>query len=394
MSDKTFLEQFSSQYGWKVAPTKRRFRYRKEVNKGMRESHRLALTMKGVVDRALDDVEGLQASDYSTYQIFEEGDLAFKLIDLENIKTSRVGLVPRRGIMSPAYIRLTPGHRDADTRYYAWFFFAVYFNNIFNGMGGGVRQNLTPTDLLEFPIPLPDLATQRQIADFLDRETARIDLLIEKKQRLVALLGERQEVLVEDQLQAVDGSHVQRLKFAIRRIEQGWSPQCEDAPVEGEKWGVLKLGAITTGVYLEEQHKALPENTDPVPTLRVRAGDVLVARASGSPKLVGKAAFVETTSLNLMLSDKHFRLVPDRKKVLPEYLAIVVNSGKSRSQIEDRLSSAEGMARNIGQNVIYGLRCPFPPLAVQERILTTLRLSRAHTHATVTKTNTSINRLK
>lgn len=44
-------------------------------------------------------------------------------------------------------------------------------------------------------VVLPDLATQRQIADFLDRETARIDLLIEKKQRLVALLGEKKETL-------------------------------------------------------------------------------------------------------------------------------------------------------------------------------------------------------
>ena len=42
-------------------------------------------------------------------------------------------------------------------------------------------------------VALPDLATQRQIADFLDRETARIDLLIEKKQQLVALLGEKYE---------------------------------------------------------------------------------------------------------------------------------------------------------------------------------------------------------
>ena len=182
---RTFLEQFSSQYGWKCAPAKRRFRYRKNVNNGMRETHRLALTMRGVVNRSLDDLEGLQASDYSSYQIFERGDLAFKLIDLENIKTSRVGLVPRRGIMSPAYIRLVPSHPDTDSRYYAWFFFAVYFNNIFNGMGGGVRQNLTPIDLLEFPIPLPDLATQRHIADFLDREIARIDLLISKKLQLV-----------------------------------------------------------------------------------------------------------------------------------------------------------------------------------------------------------------
>ena len=40
-------------------------------------------------------------------------------------------------------------------------------------------------------IPLPDLPTQKAIADFLDRETARIDQLIEKKQRMVEVLGER-----------------------------------------------------------------------------------------------------------------------------------------------------------------------------------------------------------
>ena len=190
MSGLTFLEQFEASNRWPTAPAKRRFQNLKRVNRGMEETHRLALTMRGVVDRSLDDLEGLQASDYSTYQIFEANDLAFKLIDLENIKTSRVGHVPRRGIMSPAYIRLCPS-KSAHSRFYYWYFFAAYLNNIFNGMGGGVRQNLTPTDLLEFPVPLPDLPTQKAIAAFLDRETARIDQLIEKKQRLVELLSER-----------------------------------------------------------------------------------------------------------------------------------------------------------------------------------------------------------
>lgn len=260
--------------------------------------------------------------------------------------------------------------------------------------GGSAQPYVKVSETLRKRFFIPDLATQRQIADFLDRETARIDLLIEKKQRLVALLGERQEVRVEEELNRVDPAYVHRLKFAIRRIEQGWSPQCEDACVEGEKWGVLKLGAITTGVYREEQHKTLPETIEPIPSLRVQVGDVLVARASGSPKLVGKAAFVETANLNLMLSDKHFRLAPNLRKVLPEYLAIVVNSGKSRSQIEDRLSSAEGMARNIGQSVIYGLRCPFPPLEMQRKILNAVRSSKATTDALVSKTNASIDRLK
>lgn len=254
--------------------------------------------------------------------------------------------------------------------------------------------HFTGEKFAESPFPILDQSTQREIADFLDRETARINLLIEKKQKLVKLLGERHAVMFEAKLGAVDRVHIHRLKFAIHQVEQGWSPQCEDTRVEGEKWGVLKLGAITTGTYLEEQHKALPEGIQPIPSLRVKAGDVLVARASGSPRLVGKAAFVETANLNLMLSDKHFRLVPNLKKVLPEYLVTVVNSGKSRSQIEDRLSSAEGMARNIGQNVIYGLRCPFPPLAIQKEILSVLQLCRISTDAIVSKTNSSIERLK
>lgn len=188
MSELTFLEQFAAKYAWDQAPAKRRFRYRKRVNRGMEEEHRLALTLGGVIDRALDDDEGLQSSDYSTYQIFEKGDLVFKLIDLENIRTSRVGYVPRRGIMSPAYIRLESANSQTFTRYYYWLFYGVYLNNIFNGMGGGVRQNLTPTDLLEFPIPLPELETQKAIASFLDKETERIDKLIQRKKNLMAAL--------------------------------------------------------------------------------------------------------------------------------------------------------------------------------------------------------------
>jgi type I restriction enzyme, S subunit len=197
VSELSFLEQFERASGWPTAPAKRRFRNIKKVNRGMEETHRLALTMRGVIDRSLEDLEGLQASDYSSYQIFEADELVFKLIDLENIKTSRVGHVPRRGIMSPAYIRLVPNKR-ALSRYYYWYFYAAYLNNIFNGMGGGVRQNLTPTDLLEFPIPLPDLDTQKAIADFLDNETARIDQLIGKKQCLVELLGEREKAVPSD----------------------------------------------------------------------------------------------------------------------------------------------------------------------------------------------------
>ncbi|MFB7508593.1 restriction endonuclease subunit S [Streptomyces broussonetiae] len=52
-------------------------------------------------------------------------------------------------------------------------------------------------DLDNLPLPVPPLEEQRAIADYLDRETARIDTLIEEQQRLIELLHERRQSLVD-----------------------------------------------------------------------------------------------------------------------------------------------------------------------------------------------------
>lgn len=63
------------------------------------------------------------------------------MIDLENIRTSRVGLSSYTGVVSLAYIVLT--NESEDNRfYYHWFMF-LYYNEIFNHLGGdGVRSLL------------------------------------------------------------------------------------------------------------------------------------------------------------------------------------------------------------------------------------------------------------
>ena len=228
-----FLEDFVDTSLWDTIPVKHLFRYEKNPNTGMKERHRLALTMRGVIDRSLEDNEGLQSSDYGSYQIFEEGDLVFKLIDLQNIKTSRVGLVPQRGIMSPAYIRLTRKSEKVHSDFYYWYFYAAYLGNIFNGLGGGIRQNLNPSELLEFPVPDIDASEQANIARFLDRETHRIDNLIAEKRKFVALLREKRGAKIS------------------RAVTRGLNA---DAPVKAsgidwigkvpEAWKVTKLGYL------------------------------------------------------------------------------------------------------------------------------------------------------
>lgn len=70
-------------------------------------------------------------------------------------------------------------------------------------------------------IPLPDLATQRRIADFLDRETARIDLLIEKRRKFADLIGEARRALVAE---AITG----RLIYDEKTIDGGWLGEIPD----------------------------------------------------------------------------------------------------------------------------------------------------------------------
>ena len=75
------------------------------MNKENTENNVLSLTLNGVIRNNASKTIGLFPKDYCTYRI-KKNNLVFKLIDLENISASRVVLVPERGIMSSAYIRL------------------------------------------------------------------------------------------------------------------------------------------------------------------------------------------------------------------------------------------------------------------------------------------------
>ena len=162
---------------WCEYRSKRLFSNSKEKNTGNIESNVLSLTLKGVIRNDKERPIGLSPNDYSTYQIFEKDDLVFKLIDLENVSTSRVGIVPERGIMSSAYIRLT-ARQELNIRYFYMQYYAMWLRNIFNGLGAGVRQTLTANDLLNIGVVVPPIEEQNQIVRFLDWKVSSINSLI------------------------------------------------------------------------------------------------------------------------------------------------------------------------------------------------------------------------
>lgn len=180
---------------WAVQRGKWLFETKKELNAGGQCTNVLSLTLRGVVNNDPDNPEGLVPKDYATYQLFDEGDLVFKLIDLENLRTSRVGLVHEHGIMSSAYLRLIP-RRPLNIRYFYQQYFDLYERHVFNQLGAGVRSTLGATDLLELPIAAPPLEEQAVIVRFLDYADRRIRRYIRAKQRLIALFEEQKQAII------------------------------------------------------------------------------------------------------------------------------------------------------------------------------------------------------
>lgn len=175
---------------WDILPAKRFFRNVKRVaGKDADNFERLALTLNGVIKRSKTDNEGLQPEQFESYQILKENEMVFKLIDLENVKTSRVGLSSYTGLVSPAYIVLT--NENKDNRFYYYWFISMYYNEVFNHLGGsGVRSALNAKDLLNIPIPNINGAERKKISDFLDEKCAKIDAVIEKQKQVIEKLKE------------------------------------------------------------------------------------------------------------------------------------------------------------------------------------------------------------
>lgn len=139
-------------------------------------------------------------------------------------------------------------------------------------------------------VPAPPLELQRRIAAFLDVELDRIDAVARHATEVaesVALFG-------PNALGERVASYPQvRLSHLGLRVEQGWSPEAEDRPPGEDEPVVLKLSAVSTGVFRPKLVKALPD-ADPlrVRRYRVHAGDVLMVRASGSLRLLGASCHV------------------------------------------------------------------------------------------------------
>jgi len=368
---------------WDVQRGKRLFRTKKQITFDQRNANVLSLTLRGVVNNDPSDPEGLVPKDYGTYQLFSKGDLVFKLIDLENLRTSRVGLVHEDGIMSPAYVRLIRAH-EGQQRYFFHQYLDLYQRGIFNQLGAGVRSTLGPSDLLEVPVVVPPRDEQAAIVRFLDHADRRIRRYIRAKQKLIKLL--------EEQKQAIIHRAVTRGLDPNVRLKPSGVAWLGDVPEHWEVTRLKNVAAVQTGLTLGKDYRSA--KTKRYPYLRVanvqtgrvdlrtvkqvevpeaearrsvlRAGDVLMTEGGDIDKL-GRGC-VWSGEIAECLHQNHVFAVRCGLRLLPAFLAGLMASNHGRAYFQTTAKQTTNLAAT-NSTTLRAFPLVLPDVAEQEHVL-------------------------
>ena len=241
---------------WDVGRVKNYYRNHKTVvGNESNKYQRLALTLGGVIKRSKDDSTGLQPEAFNGYQILQKGELVFKLIDLENIQTSRVGLSPFNGIVSPAYIVLEEISGSC-VEYGEKYFLSMWQRTIFNHLGDdGVRSSLNASDLLGIPYLLPPINEQKRIVKFLNKKEQYLNLVIEQTH---ASIEEYKKIK-----QSIITKVVTKGIFNKRKIANSGVEWLGDIP---EEWKVYRIANL----YQERSESGLEDL--PILTVSINTG--------------------------------------------------------------------------------------------------------------------------
>ena len=278
--------------------------------------------------------------------------------------------------------------------------------------GAGGLKRVSPDVLRQHHVPLPSQDVQGIIANYLDRETARIDGLIAEKQRMLALLEEKRAALISRVVtRGLDlnaplkpsGQEwlgeipvhwgLERLKFHLRRIEQGWSPQCDNSLAEVDEWGVLKVGAVNGWAFNPSENKRLPDEVEALIEYEIRPGDVLMSRAN-TTQLLGSISYVQDVDSKLLLCDKLYRLEVADATLDREYLVAFMRARPGRFQLEREASGTSGSMQNIGQDTVQNAWITTPPLDEQKKISLHINQIREKTARTEVALRNSVDLLR
>lgn len=394
---------------WGVSPLGGLARLKSIVNQPERQLLSVYL-QRGVVRFSDVDEKRTNATseDLSKYQSVDPGDF---VLNNQQAWRGSVGVSDYTGIVSPAYLVLALSKqylpRYANLLFRDQVMVSQYL--VCSKGVGSIQRNLYWPHLKRVGIVIPPPEEQAAIALFLDWATNRLDHAIAAKRRIIALLQEQKEAIIH------------------RAVTRGLDPSVplkdSGIPWLGEipdHWEVITIGAISellqTGPFGSQLHQSdyisggIPvinpshlsggeirhssrvtittEKAVALSRHRLRSNDILIARRGD----LGRCAVATASEEGWICGTGSLLLRCKSSVIQPDFLQIVFSSRGMCQMLE--LSSIGATMANLNEGSVARQCIPLPPLAEQEEIVASIRISSEAENAAIIRLEREITLLR
>jgi type I restriction enzyme S subunit len=271
---------------------------------------------------------------------------------------------------------------------------------------GGTRDRVSRSMLGAIEFPILPFREQSAIASFLDHETARINTLVAKKERLIELLQEKRAALISQAVtKGLDPTvpmkdsgvewlgeipahwEVKRLKF-VATFYGGGTPSKEKLDFwSGDIPWVSPKDMKTEIVYDTEDH-ITKEAIESSSTRLVQPGAVLIVVRSGILRHMIPVA----TNIRPVAINQDMKAIVLDSFIKPEYFASVIRGHQNALLVEWRKEGAT--VESIEHELFVNTPCPIPPLSEQAAIIAHLNDETAKIDALISRIQEVIEKLK
>ena len=315
------------------------------------------------------------ALENSSARWIPEGSLVMALAGQGKTK----GMVAQLGIpttCNQSMAAIVPG-TEIGARFLLWWLESNY-ENIRNLAGGDLRDGLNLELVGNISCPLPTKPEQTAIAEFLDRETAKIDVLIAEQQRLMELLKEKRQAVISHAVTKglnpnapMKPSGIEWFAEVPHHWQQGplkryWEViDCKHVTVPFLEQGIPVASVMEVRSFELDLSQALKTSEESFRLLsdggrQPVCGDVIYCRNTAN---TGTSAFVGTEQKIALGQDVCLIKSSGRNG---RYLNYILHSGFMAAQLDTLMVGSTFKRINVAE--IRGLLVPCPPKPEQDGI--------------------------
>jgi len=285
----------------------------------------------------------------------------------------------------------------------------TYRQLLYTQGNGFTRINLRLEKLNDLPLLIANtLQEQKTIANYLDIATAKIDSLIEKQTKLIALLKEKRQAVIStavtrglDSTVAMKDSGVEWLGEIpeawtqtplryIGRLQNGIS---KGGDYFGSGFPFINYGDIYKNGTLPLHVKGLAKsNKEDQHIYSVRTGDVFFTRTSETIDDIGMAATCVETINNATFSGFTIRFRQLKRVLNENFSKYYFRTGHAQAFFEEQLNLVT--RASLGQDILKQLPVLLPPMEEQEVIANYLDDKTSKIDILISKSTKAIDLLK